>query len=65
VQGDVARNDERETQYWLLVTEDECRALMAGYVPERVREMARMVDWSLETGPLDYVGRREAQQRRG
>ena len=46
------------------VTEADVRALAGGTVPEWLQEIARrMVDWSIETGPLDFAGRREAQQQ--
>lgn len=58
-----------EPEYWLpnyrALTEAECRELAAGRVPEWLRETCRtMVEWTLQTGPLDYVGRRQAQQRK-
>ncbi len=45
------------------LTEAECREMAAGRVPEWLRDVCReMVDWTLETGPMSYVGRRQAQQ---
>jgi hypothetical protein len=50
---------------WKPLTELECREMAAGRVPEWLREACRaMVEWTLETGPLEYVGRREQQQRK-
>jgi hypothetical protein len=55
-----------ETEYRLFhdpLTEDECRAMMAGQVPERLRDACRaMIEFSLQTGPVDYVGMRLHQQ---
>lgn len=48
--------DAHDPEFWLLCTEADCRELMAGRVPERVREMARMIDWSLETLEVSYTG---------
>lgn len=45
------------------VTEADYRALAGGRVPEWLQDVCRrVVDWNLETGSVDYVGRREAQQ---
>lgn len=62
--------DEPEPRvYWLpnyqALTEAECRELATGRVPDWLADACRrMVDWTLQTGPLDYVGRAETQQRR-
>ena len=61
-----------EPEYWLptfrALTEAECRELAAGQVPEWLRDCCRsMVEFSLQTGPLDYVGmasRRQARTRK-
>lgn len=53
-----------EPEFWVLCTEAECRELMAGRVPERVRDMARMVDWSLETWSMSFTGLAEQRQRK-
>ncbi len=47
------------------LTEEECRDLAAGRVPEWIRESCReLTDWSLQSGALSYVGMRETRQRR-
>lgn len=56
------RNEEHAMEIYLLVNETQARELMAGQVPEEVREMARAaIDWSLETGSLSFAGRRQAR----
>ena len=49
---------------FLIVREPWAIALMAGHVPEPVAQMCRnMIESRPQTGAVDYVGRREAQQR--
>ena len=55
--------------YWLpnyqALTATECHEMAAGRVPEWLAEACRqMCHWTLETGPLDYVGEAEQRQRR-
>jgi hypothetical protein len=57
---------EHEPEYWPVdraLTEAECRDLAAGRVPDWLKENARaLVDFTLQTGRVDYVGMRETQQ---
>jgi hypothetical protein len=44
-------------------TEDDVRSLMLGAVPEWLRDVCRgFIEFTLETGRVDYVGMREEQQ---
>lgn len=57
-----------ETVFYLpgwAVTEADFRALASGQVPEWLADACRRcVEWDLETGPRDFIGRREQQQTR-
>ena len=58
-----------EPEYWLpnyrALTDQECRDLAAGRVPEwLVDACRRMVKWSLETGDVSYAGLSAQHQQR-
>ena len=55
--------------YWLptyqALTQAECRDLAAGKVPEWLADCARrMCEWSIASGPTDYVGLAAQDQQR-
>lgn len=59
-------NETRETRYSfpLPFSEDDVRSLMRGIVPVWLQEACRgMVEISVQTGRVDYVGMRDDQQR--
>lgn len=50
--------------FYQSLTEDECQQLAAGKVPEWLASACRtLVEWRLETGPVDFVGMRLRQMR--
>lgn len=59
---------DHEPEFWpadRAFTEAECRELMAGRVPEWLQENARrLIEWSVESGPADFEGMRQSQQRK-